>query len=223
MTLSDKVEQQFKSLLAEIQQVKNRCGWDEGKGRWSHWPTNDEHFRIRTQGLNLIKIACGEGSEHFRELRRLAETKETADRTYYLIQVNGIIQAAFQDFQAGLLFETENRIRAYVLDDFLEQADFLLSEGCHIAAVSLGGAVLEDTLRKMCDRRGVPYPDKTTIDALNASLAKQNVYDKLVQKQITAHADLRNKADHGHFTKVQKEDVSDFLKWLRRFVLEHLT
>jgi len=107
-------------------------------------------------------------------------------------------------------------------DDFLSQAEYLLSEGYVQAAASLAGAVLEDALRRMCDQKEIVYNEETKIDLLNVSLAKADVYEKLTQKEITAKADIRNNADHGHFGKVKKDDVEDMVKWIRRFISENL-
>jgi len=133
------------------------------------------------------------------------------------------LEAAHRDFNAGLLFDTESRVRVDVLDDFMDQTEFLLEERLDVPATSLAGAILEDTLRIICDRHSISYPDKTKIDALNRSLASAKVYDKLVQKQITSYADMRNNADHGHFDKIRHQDVEDILKWLKRFVTDHLS
>ena len=86
----------------------------------------------------------------------------------------------------------------------------------------MGGVVLEDALRKLCEKHGVSVPSSTKIDRLNADLAKAGVYDKLVQKRITALADIRNNADHGHFDKFGREDVEDMVKWLKRFGADYL-
>lgn len=109
------------------------------------------------------------------------------------------------------------------MDDFLSQAEYLADEGFIQAAASLSGAVLEDTLRKLCDLHGIAYLEKTKIDSLNSELAKAGVYDKLVQKEITAKADIRNNADHGHFDKFKDYNVVDMIKWTRRFCGEYLT
>ena len=84
------------------------------------------------------------------------------------------------------------------------------------------GAVLEDTLRKLCANNGISVPEKTKIDRLNAELAKAGVYNKLVQKRITALADIRNNADHGHFDEFTEDDVEDMVKWVRKFTADHL-
>ncbi len=123
-----------------------------------------------------------------------------------------MVEAAHHDFEAGLLFDMRALIAAELLGDFLEQAEVLVRDGYHIPAASLSGAVLEDTLRKLCEKRGLPVPAKTKIDSLNTDLAKAGVYDKLVHKRITALADIRNNADHGHFEKFSREDVEDMVK-----------
>ncbi len=78
-------------------------------------------------------------------------------------------------------------------------------------AASLAGAVLENGLRELCQKHSIPVAAKTNIEALNVALAKATVYDKLVQKQITAFA------DHGHFAKVSLQGVAEMVKWIRRF------
>jgi hypothetical protein len=134
----------------------------------------------------------------------------------------GAVEAAKRDFEGGYLFDLRALVTAEVLGDFMEQAEVLLASGYHVAAASLAGAILEDTLRKLCERRDIPVPLKTNIDRLNSELAKYDVYDKLVQKRITAHADIRNKADHGEFDKFTRDDVEDLVKWTRRFAVDYL-
>jgi hypothetical protein len=57
---------------------------------------------------------------------------------------------------------------------------------------------------------------------MNSELAKATVYNLLKQKQITALADLRNKAAHnqGGFTK---EDVEDMIRNVRRFMEDYFS
>ncbi len=57
---------------------------------------------------------------------------------------------------------------------------------------------------------------------MNADLTKTGVYNLLKLKQITALADLRNKAAHGlgGFTK---HDVESMIKDVRRFMTEYFS
>ena len=48
------------------------------------------------------------------------------------------------------------------------------------------------------------------------------MYDKLIQKRITALADIWNNADHGYFDRCRVEDVEDMVKWVRNFAADYL-
>lgn len=61
-----------------------------------------------------------------------------------------------------------------------------------------------------------------TMDALNAALAKAGVYNLLVQKQVTAWADLRNKAAHAHWDQYDAEQVTQMLAGVRKFCVDYL-
>jgi len=220
MSLEEKVKGKFERLLLEGKRVFQECGWD-GKN-WRRHPSNVDYLRFRTEGLNLIRRACGEESEHYQQLRRLAEDKNTSVNSFYYHQCYGVLEAAYRDFSEGFLFDLRAMVRADLLGNFIEQAEALLDEGYYVPAASLVGAVLEDTLRRICDQQNVSYPEKTNVNALNTLLAKATVYNKLTQKEITAKADIRNNADHGKFDQFTELDVKDMVKWVQRFASEHL-
>jgi len=70
-------------------------------------------------------------------------------------EVVSVISAAKEDYENGYLLEIRALIEAEVFDDFLEQADYLLSQGYFIAAAVISGSVLEDALRKLCSKNGI--------------------------------------------------------------------
>jgi uncharacterized protein (UPF0332 family) len=220
VSIDERIAEKFKALLAEGKAILQRSGWNGQKYQSSI--DDVAYIRFRTEELNLIKRSCGEDSDHYQQLKTLAEDKNTALNSYYFKDCYGVLEAASRDYEGGMIFQVRAMVAAEVLDDFLEQAEHLLEQGFHVPAASLAGAVLEDTLRKLSEAKGISVPDKTLIDKLNAELAKAGVYDKLVLKRITAIADVRNNADHGHFDKFKKEDVEDMLKWVRRFSADFL-
>jgi len=219
MGLQRRILDKFRELIQQGEDVLRRCGWDGA--RFQRWPREDGYQRFRTEALNIVRRACGENSDHYQELRRIAEGKTGASSAHFA-ECFGVVLAAQRDFEAGLLFDLRSLIAAELLGDFLEQAEHLLSEGYHVPAASLAGAVLEDTLRKLCHRHGVPYPEKTNINQLNVQLAKAQVYNKLVQKQVTALADIRNNADHANFNEFKPDDVEHMVQWVRRFAGDYL-
>jgi HEPN domain-containing protein len=220
VSIDERIAEKFKALLAEGKAILQRSGWNGQKYQSSI--DDVAYIRFRTEELNLIKRSCGEDSDHYQQLKTLAEDKNTALNSYYFKDCYGVLEAASRDYEGGMIFQVRAMVAAEVLDDFLEQAEHLLEQGFHVPAASLAGAVLEDTLRKLSEAKGISVPDKTSIDKLNPELAKAGVYDKLVLKRITAIADVRNNADHGNFDKSEKEDVEDMLKWVRRFSADFL-
>jgi hypothetical protein len=205
--------------LGEGNEEIRRSGWN-GRSYRNGNPDDLFYIRFRTESLNLIRRACGEDSDHYIQLRSLTEREPK--NSYYLKDCYAILEAGKNDFEGGWLFDLKALVAAELLGDFIDQADALFQNGYIHPAASLVGAVLEDTLRKLCNSNGIEIPDKTKIDSLNSNLARAGVYDKLIQKRITALADIRNNADHGHFDKYISEDVEDMIKWVRRFAADYL-
>jgi len=188
--------------------------------RISDGPTLNRSFFTEWQSQVLSFLISLLGTEHtyaknFKEL-------VTCGCRDCVEQGQGVLRALKEDISQGYLTKFKSLVAAELIGDFIDQAVALVAEDYHIPAASLAGAVLEDTLRKMCESKGIPVPDKTKIDKLNADLAKAGVYNKLIQKRITALADIRNNADHGHFDKFTKEDVEDMVAWVRKFTADPL-
>ncbi len=210
----------FSKLEADGKRIMSKNGWD-GKG-FASFPNSIDYLRFRTEAMNLIRRSCGEDSDHYNQIKQLAVSKGSDNNGYYFSHCFGVLEAAHRDFKAGLLFQIKLLVAAELLEDFISQAQALFDAGFHVPAASLTGAIIEDTLRKLSENKGISVPPKTKIDSLNSELAKQRVYDKLIQKRITALADIRNNADHGYFDKFTKPDVEDMIKWTIRFIADYL-
>lgn len=119
----------------------------------------------------------------------------------------------------------EELIHADVFSDFLDMAAELQRSGYKDAAAVIAGSVLEEHLRKLAGRHGVATtktngaPAKA--DTLNADLAKAGAYNALVQKQVTAWLDLRNKAAHGRYGDYDQAQVAAFVSSVLDFAAKH--
>lgn len=216
----EKIKNKFEKLLSEGRGILSKSGWNERN--FNTFPSDVDYLRFRTESLNLIERVCGKDSSHYKELWNIATDKEMKHRSNYFTMCVGILEAAYNDFNDDFLFDMKSLVSAELLGNFLEQAEVLLENGYHIPAASLAGAVLEDSLRKISEKNGIKVPEKTKIDKLNIELAKAGVYNKLTQKEITAKADIRNNADHGHYKQFTEDDVKDMIKWIRSFEEKHL-
>ncbi|HEX6587442.1 MAG TPA: hypothetical protein VF039_00355 [Longimicrobiales bacterium] len=171
-----------------------------------------------TSAQNILVRVFGPGSEHYKNFSAQNEKRLTYKP---VLQAQGVLKAAREDYANGHLFELRRLVQAEVFDDFLEQAESLLAAGYHPPAAVVGGCVLEDGLKKLAGTNGVELPENPKLDRVNAELAKAGVYNKLTQKRITAIADLRNNAAHGKWDEFQEQDVADALTWIRSFMEGH--
>ena len=190
MSAHEKIIQKFDRLLQEATQILGPTGWD-GSGYHGAIPKDEDYIRFRTEAMTLIRRVCGEESDHYKVLFRLSTDSNTARNSWWFPHCSAVVQAARRDYDDGMLFDLRAMVAAEVLGGFIEQAQALLVQGYYAPAASLAGAVLEDTLRKLCDVKSIPYPEKTTINFLNTELTRATVYDLLINKQIIAYADIR--------------------------------
>lgn len=99
-----------------------------------------------------------------------------------------------------------------------DQATHLLENGYYGPAAVIAGSVLDDGLRRLCQQNAIVLPPKSTIDPMNVALVKGGVYNTLLQKKITALADLRNKAAHGKWNEFDQNDVKQMIGEVRIFM-----
>lgn len=183
------------------------------------FPNRVRSAELMLRARNLIRRACGEASEHYRVLLELARLDQPAA---YVPRLQGVLLAAANDFGEGRFFEFRHVIEAEVLGSFIDQAETLLAAGHHLPAASLTGAVLERALRKLCEARGITPPSASTIDGLNADLARAGAYSTRAQERITVLAALRDRADQGKTEAVPRDDVEAMARWVRAFAADSL-
>lgn len=145
-----------------------------------------------TSVLNLLQRVFGEDSIHFQHFSRDAAL--VGDSEFNFRGVVAIFKAAREDYHGGYLFNLQSLVKAEVFDDMLEQASALLSAGYKDPACVVTGVALETTLKDLCSGNGIAH---AKLDKMNVGLAKKGIYNKGMQKQITAWADRRNSAAHG--------------------------
>jgi hypothetical protein len=180
----------------------------------------DGFLKWRVQVRHLIATVCGTESQHFILLGQV-EKVVTGDTTYLIFRrLKAVLLAAKEDYEGGYLHKIRNLIQADVFDNELEQADELLASGYKTPAAVIAGIVLETSLRQVCQDHGLAAGK---LDKMNADLAKVGVYNKLVQKQITTLADIRNNAAHGHCDQFDEGDVTNMIRDIRSLLAGHLT
>ena len=176
-----------------------------------------------TMSLSFLSNRLGQKSEYYTSFNSIVTAATRVIFKTHAQNLIGVLLAAKSDIEGGVLLKIEQLIRADTFADIHEQATYLLDNRYKDAAAVLFGAVLESALRKLCEKQGLAIGLNEAIDLMNTKLASgtSQLYSKLVQKQITAWADIRNNAAHGHFDKYSEKDVEDMGKWISNFLQEH--
>jgi len=187
--------------------------------------------RWLTSTRNLMLNFVGPKTVHYESFDAVYSPMQTAmqfgglsvyDEGDHIRQIVGVLEAARDDIAAGLMLSQDLVISAANFGDILDQAGHLLENHYKDAAAVLIGAVLESSLRKLCDKQGLTYTAKETMEPLNVKLAKSGVYAPLTQKMVTTWGDLRNNAAHGHFDRYAEADVRRMHQWVTGFLEQRL-
>lgn len=170
-----------------------------------------------TRALNLLKRIFGEDSIHFQEFSKIF-SRSVGDIDHFEA-CRAIFLSAKKDYEGGYLFNLRALAKADVLDDILDQVKELFNFGYKDAACILTGVSLETALKELSIRENIPLGK---LDRMNVELCKIGTYNMAKQKQITAWAELRNKAVHGEWSAYDTNDVQDFYEGTQRFIADYL-
>ena len=209
--------QQIDAVVAAVEKVKNQSKYDDLSDLKCTGPS-EAAARMHATIDRLAPV----GSSHSKAAGMLM-TQYGVTNAYAVGPLLGILKAMRADYAAGYLSSVAELIHADVFADFLEMADHLLAQGYKDPAAVMTGSVLEEHLRKLCDKSGINTTNgaQKKVDLLNAELAGTGVYAKLDQKNVTAWLDLRNKAAHGKYAEYTKEQVQALLDGVRHFMVRH--
>lgn len=179
----------------------------------------DEHRFLswKVKARNLLSLACGTESEHYREFLRSEDASHWSGKNCMRLQA--VFEAARDDFDGGYLATVRTLVQGELFETELDQARELLAAGYRVPAAVVAGVVLETSLRQLCTDANLPTGK---LDKMNSDLAKSGAYNLLVQKRVTALADIRNNAAHGHPERFSDRDVSDMISYVESFLSERL-
>lgn len=199
-----------------------------GFGEFNSQRVSAESFR--TRAISLVGFLLG-SIQRSREI--IDDIKEQRADSHGVEHILGILIGLRDDYEKGMLADLSEIIEANVISDYMGQAEQLLGEGIigqydYVPAAVLAGAVLEDTLRRLCQRQSPPIdthkPDGSpkTLDPLIADLQKVNVFNKAKADQLRSWAKTRNYAAHGEFGEFTRIDVEAMLVGVKVFIADHL-
>jgi hypothetical protein len=199
------------SLLASKR--RNDFGYD--------YIDNQQYTKWRMMAQTVITAIAPQ--THFDSEFKIIDSDNISDSPKRLARQSAVLEALQDDLEGGMLSNVRSIVRAEVFSEMLDQAEHLHTEGYYQASAVIAGAVLEDHLRKLCARYPlVVLPTKPKLDLMNAELARAGEYSLLQQKEVTLWAGIRNAAAHGRLADLTKENTSNLIRGVVRFLNEHV-
>ncbi len=110
-----------------------------------------------------------------------------------------------------------------VLESILVKADALLREGLKDPAAVLACAVLESSLKRISEAKGIDYSTKERIDSLILNLTDEDVFSPDELEKIQFYANIGIAASKAKFYMYTLEDVRNMLGWMQGFIKDNLS
>jgi hypothetical protein len=191
-----------------------------------------QFYSVRTRLLSVLTLLSSPN------LDKLADEVRSIGAIGFIMpfdaaKVLGIIRSVQSDYSNGMLTSISKLIEANIAGDYLGQAEQLLTEGKsgnydHVPAAVLTGAILEDSLRRLCSRQNPTIPinkadgEPKKMAILIEELKKANVYNEIIAKELRLWTGIRNSAAHGKFDEFTREQVEQMLKGVQRFLADYM-
>jgi hypothetical protein len=204
--LSAKAEAVLAAKLVDFVTHEGKPHYKVPSDMYKEWATNV---------LNLLHRTFGESSIHYKNFAEHYTKFEGWVSNFN--DSYGIFRAAREDYEGGYLFNIRTLAKAEVLSDAISQAKELLAFGYKDPACILARVSLESALKDLASRYGV---SEGKLDRMNADLTKAGAYNMAKQKQITAWAEIGNKAAHGEWTHYTEQDATAMVSGVEALVAD---
>jgi hypothetical protein len=204
--LRNKGEAALSAKVTDFHDHEGKAYYKVPSGVYKEWATNV---------LNLLQRTFGESSVHY---QHFAESYSSFQGWVSNFDDSfGIFKAAEEDYLGGYLFHIRTLAKAEVLSDAIKQAKELLHLGYKDPACILARVALESSLKDLSAKFGL---QEGKLDRMNADLAKAGAYNIAKQKQITAWADIGNKAAHGEWSTYTSADAAAMVQGVESLVAD---
>lgn len=186
----------------------------------------------KTECITLLGSVMPNSAIYAEQLK-LFVSQQPIDNATTFEHLWGVFNGAYDDFKAGMFDNLKLEIESSVSCDFLGQANALLNDKeivdySYLPAAVLTGAVLEKTLRSLCENAN---PKIETVNengrvkkmsAMIVDLKKAGVINEIRSRQLETWNAIRNSAAHGKIEEFTKEQVAAMLQGVQDFMAQQM-
>ena len=172
---------------------------------------------------NLIQSITQPGSYFIQQVDKIFNDGQLAYfvPTRIAQQMYGLLRAAKNEWDQGLLRKIEYVFIAETFDDFLDHAAKYHKGNKKIEASVLACAVLEDTLKKISSKNEI-VKSGLSLEQLIDELVKESVFTPVKSKRVKGYSGVRNSALHAEWDEFDISDVGQLIKGVRELIDEFL-
>lgn len=211
------VVSQIDAVLEKFHNVRERAQCKDLSDR-----PLEEAKHVETLMYAAIKRLSPPGSAYVHQADLVLDACAPPTPSFTVLPLCGILSALRDDYESGRLAGIAELIHADLFSDMLSMAQYFIDDGYKDAAAVIAGSVLEEHLRKLCDKFGMPavdaqgHPKKASL--INAELRKLDAYNLTDNKSVTAWLDIRNNAAHGKYDLYELPQVRILIDGVRDFI-----
>lgn len=176
--------------------------------------------------ISILNICYGENSHQTKSLLSLRDKYVKAQLAWKFDSameikslIHGLLNSLKADISFNLLSSLENQAAAEIYGDFISLAKRLINEGQKDSAAVLACGALEDSLKKFAIANGIEAYEKDLSTVVN-SLKGAGLLKGAQAGVVQSYVQLRNKAFHAQFDKIQLPEVSSLVAFVELFILE---
>ncbi len=176
-----------------------------------------------TSTANLIQQITPPRSHFQSELARILSAPQLVSAIPSSVprKLLGVLMALDAEVKSGLLQRFEYQIVASAFDEFLDHAGAFHRAGKLREAAVLASAVLEDSIKRLANRKEV-NSEGLTLEPLIDKLVAAEALTQVQAKRLKAQVAVRNHALHAEWDKLDLRDVGLQIQAIRDLIEQHL-
>jgi hypothetical protein len=133
----------------------------------------------------------------------------------------GTLHSIKAEIKSGLVGNITAQAQAGIFGDFITLARHAFDESKDVASVLISAA-LEDTLKRYAVQNGLDVAEADMPEVINAPKSK-GLLKGPQASVVQSYVQLRNKAFHAEWDKIDKETVNSAITFTETFLLEHFS
>lgn len=184
-----------------------------------------EYHQLVTSADILVETILGET-----KARQFLQGLKDADAAATCERYRGKLQSLKANYEDGLL-DISRTIETDMANELIELAGLaqgrdLQQKFGHLLSAFTAGVILEDALRRLCQRQSPPLEitkedgERMTLDPLITQLQRADVFNRAKADQLRSWAKIRNFAAHANFTELERSDVDQMVLGVKAFLGE---